>query len=208
MAKIYTIPVNFNRSGYVLNGLLETRKAIEAVCGLLLGFVVCKFIPIKGMVLNIVVHTLLMGTFGLLGLFGVRGDPFSVFLSNYLRWRKLRKKPYIYNPHGVAFPDAPAKMVFAEQDAGDFLADLADSFRNKFAKEKPVYTEGETFKFADDPLVERLRNIEEQQKEALAEQSEKDVVPTQPEAEPATVDLDILMEGIGKLNSAGRGDEQ
>ena len=38
MAKLYNIPVNFNRSGYVFNGLLETRKAVEAVCGLLIGF--------------------------------------------------------------------------------------------------------------------------------------------------------------------------
>lgn len=206
MSKLYNIPVNFNRSGYVFNGLLETRKAVEAVCGLLLGLLVCKFLPLKGLVMKIVAHTFFMGAFGLLGLFGVRGDPFSVFFLNFLRWRKLRKKPYIYNPHGMTFAEAPAKMVFAEQDAGDLIADLLDGLHSKFSKPKPVYTEGETFKFADDPVLERLRMLEEQQNELLAQQAAEQAEMEESAPSPGTVDLDVLLEGIGRLD-AKEGDE-
>lgn len=203
MAKEYRIPVNFNKGGYVLNGLVETRKAVEAVCGALLGLLICQILPLKNIVLSIVLHLLFIAGFAIVGFVGVRGEPFSVFFINYMRWRRIRRKPYIYNPNGETFSGSPTKMIFEEQDAGDALADVLDAMKAKFQKEKPEYIEGRTFRFQEDPLVERLRNIEEQKKEreeeeAREQQDQTDVSPD--------IDVDALMNELGFQTSAEGGD--
>lgn len=189
MAKIYHIPVNFNKSGYVLNGLIETRKAVEAGCGALLGFLICQILPLNNIVVSIILHLFLMTTFAVIGFLGVRGDPFSVFFVNYLRWRSIRKHPFIYNPNGEVFSGSPTKMLFEEQDAGDYIADALDALRAKFAKESPEYIEGKTFRFAQDPTVARLRSIEEQRK-AYSEEAAAN-----PD-EQSDINVDALMRDI------------
>lgn len=188
MAKEYRIPVNIKKGGYILNGLLETRKAVEAVIGALLGFIICQLLPLKGIVLTIVVHFLVMVSFALIGLLGVRGEPFSVFFVNYIHWRKSRKNPFIYNPNGETFTDSPAKMIFEERDAGDALADALDAFKSKFAKNRPEYIEGKTFTFSDDPTVARLQEIEEYKKEReeMDEENQPEMV-----GEEAHSDIDV-----------------
>lgn len=190
MSKIYHIPVNFNKSGYVLNGLIETRKAVEAGCGALLGLIICQLLPLNNLVLSIVCHLFFMATLAVLGFLGVRGDPFSVFLVNYLRWRAVRKHPFIYNPNGETFSGSPTKMLFEERDAGDVIADALDAFRAKFAKKDPEYIEGKTFRFAQDPTVSRLRSIEEQQK-AYTEELAQDA-----KSEQSDINVDALMQGV------------
>lgn len=201
MAKIYRIPVNFKKGGYVFNGLIETRKAVEAVCGALIGLIICQILPLKNIVLSILLHFLFMAVFAIVGFIGVRGEPFSVFFMNYMRWRKIRKKPYIYNPNGMTFAGSPTLRIFNEQDAGDVVADWLASIKAKFAKERPEYIEGETFQFAEDPLLTRLQSIEEQQIERAAEAAQE-------RAERTEKDLDVesLMEDIAS-SEAQRGGE-
>lgn len=195
MSKIYHIPVNFNKGGYVLNGLIETRKAVEAGCGALLGLLICQILPLNNIVLSIVCHLFFIATFAIIGFIGVRGDPFSVFFMNYLRWRSVRKHPFIYNPNGETFTVSPTEMLFDERDAGDMIADAMDAFRAKFEKEKPEYIEGKTFRFAEDPTVARLRSMEEQRK-ALAADEEGHAEQSQSENDAPDINVDTLMQGI------------
>lgn len=188
MAKEYRIPVNIKKGGYVLNGLLETRKAVEAVIGALLGFIVCQLLPLKGIVVIIVFHFLFIVSFALIGLLGVRGEPFSVFFVNYIHWKRNRKKPFIYNPNGETFAGSPTKMIFEERDAGDAMADMLDALKARFAKERPEYIEGKTFTFSEDPLVARLHDIEQMQQERLQQESEE---PQSMVGEEAQADIDV-----------------
>lgn len=205
MAKIYRIPVNFKKGGYVFNGLIETRKVIEAACGALLGLIICQILPLKNIVLSIMLHFVFILSFALVGFIGVRGEPFSVFFMNYVRWRKVRKKPFIYNPNGMTFSGSPTLRIFNEQDAGDVLADWFASFKAKFSKERPEYIEGETFQFAEDPLLIRLQSIEEQQMERAAEAAE-----TRSERAENELDVDTLMQEIAhrEAQTGGEGNEE
>lgn len=205
MAKIYRIPVNFKKGGYVFNGLIETRKAVEAVCGALIGLIICQILPLKNIVLSILLHFLFIAAFAIIGFVGVRGEPFSVFFMNYMRWRKIRKKPYIYNPNGMTFAGSPTLRIFDEQDAGDVVADWLASIKARFAKERPEYIEGETFQFAEDPLLTRLQSIEEQQIERAAEAAHERTERTEKD-----LDVESLMEDIAssEAQEGGETDEK
>lgn len=205
MAKIYRIPVNFKKGGYVFNGLIETRKAVEAVCGALIGLIICQILPLKNIVLSILLHFLFIAAFAAVGFVGVRGEPFSVFFMNYMRWRKIRKKPYIYNPNGMTFAGSPTLRIFNEQDAGDVVADWFAAIKAKFAKERLEYIEGETFQFAEDPLLVRLQNIEEQQIERAAEAAQERL-----ERSKTNLNVESLMEEISSTEAkkGGESDEK
>lgn len=205
MSKIYHIPVNFNKGGYVLNGLVETRKAVEAGCGALLGLIISQILPINNIVLSIVCHLFFIVTLAIIGFIGVRGDPFSVFFMNYLRWRAVRKHPFIYNPNGEAFTVSPTEMLFDERDAGDMIADAMDAFRAKFEKEKPEYIEGKTFRFAEDPTVARLRSMEEQRR-IMAAEEEPPSDQSQSGHDTADINVDTMMQGIVPQATGKEGD--
>lgn len=197
MAKEYIIPHNFNKSGYVLNGMIETRKAVEAGCGAVIGFLICQILPLKNPVWSIIIHILLIGLLGVIGFIGVRGDPTSVFLRNYWRWRKIRKKPFIYNPNGEAFVGSPTELIFEERDAGDIIADALDAFKEKFKPEKPEYVEGKTFMFAADPTLARLRDLSEQRDERKAAEELEAQINATP-ADPDNINIDDMVGSLAE----------
>jgi hypothetical protein len=164
MAKIYQIPVNFNQSGYIFNGLIETRRAIEAGAGALIGFLICRLLPLSG-IASISVYLFVMLILGALGYFGIRGELISSYVVYVWKWRKIRKKPYLYNPNGEAFAISAAQVHMDETAIQDVVADVLDDLRSKFDKAPPEYIEGKTFVFAEDPLAEKIRSAQEEMDE-------------------------------------------
>lgn len=163
MSKIYHIPVNFNQSGYVFNGLIETRKAVEAVGGVLLGYLICKLLPLPSGLVSISIYVFVCLLMGMIGFVGIRGEPISSYLIYRHKWKKIRKKPFIYNPNGEVFAMPTAQVILDEPAIQDALADAWENFTAKFQQKQSDYVLGETFRFAEDPMIARMKNAQEQQ---------------------------------------------
>lgn len=197
MAKIYQIPVNFNQSGYVFNGLIETRRAIEGGAGALLGFLFCRLLPLSG-VASISIYVFFMLALAALGYFGIRGELISSCVVYVWKWRKIRKKPYLYNPNGEAYAISATQVHMDETAIQDIVADVLDDIRAKFDKAPPEYIEGKTFVFAEDPLAERIRSAQEKMDEDEYDAEEIDAPDAADETPDSTggLDLDDLIGSI------------
>ncbi len=179
----YIIPANFMETGYVLNGAVAWRNAIEGVILGILGYSICNILPLPGGLDNITYYILIIFPMALLGLTGVQGDPLSVFIVDVLKWRK-RRKPYLYNNHGLAYTQAAADKLFEAPQFRDMLADAIEKMRNSMAEEDMEYIEGVTFRFADDPEAEALRSAQEEilekaKPQAVVQKEEKAEAPAQ-----------------------------
>lgn len=85
------IPPNLSSTGGILGGMLDTRRVIEGMLGGGLAFVLYLFIRplISGMIPFYI--CLLLGVVLLaVGLLGVNGEPFSVFLFNIANYEQRR----------------------------------------------------------------------------------------------------------------------
>lgn len=185
--KYYKIPNNFKDSGYILNGQVAVRNAIDAVIMGLLGVLLASFMPVKG-TSAISVYILFAGLLGMAGLVGVKGVPLSTFLLDFIGWQKRRKKPYLYNNHGESFSQSAADLALQAPQLRDMIANAIDGVKARFASGEKVYVEGKTFEFALDPELEALRFAEQEkaEKEKLNEQP-KTPPPQKPaEQTPAT----------------------
>jgi hypothetical protein len=161
----YTIPNNFKDSGYIFNGQIAVRNAIDAIIMGLIGVLIAWLIPAEGPT-KISVFILFAGLLGMAGLVGVKGVPLSTFLLDFVGWRKRRKKPFLYNDHGESFAMSSADIALESGSIRDMIADLLLGMKSKVASEGKRYVEGENFVFAADPELEALRFAEqEQQKE-------------------------------------------
>lgn len=202
MENKYNIPVNYNRSGYVLNGMVQTRKAVEAGVGALIGYIICNLLPLQGGIQSISYYILICGFFAMFGLAGIRGEPISTYFLNFCRWRKIRKKPYFYNPNGKAYSLSAADVMLESPDMRDKFADILDKMRSSLSSPEPEYIEGQTFRFAEDPLYERLdQAVEEKQKispessEAADKQSDN-LIPDHTEQPENELNIEEIIDNI------------
>ena len=161
MKERFIIPGNFMESGYVFSGTVAIRNAVEAGILAVVGLMVCKMLPLPSGTEGITPTILIVAPFGMLGLYGVQGDPLSVFLSDFFKWRR-RRKPYFYNSHGQAYTQEAADMLDDAPQIRDMLADALEKIKKNMASEEVRYVEGETFTFADDPEQVALRLAQEQ----------------------------------------------
>lgn len=160
MKKHFVIPTNFMETGYVFNGMIAIRNAVEGVILGILGFFLCKIIPMPDSEIAISYHIMIIFPLFMLGAVGVQGDPLSVFIFDFFKWRK-RRKPYFYSNHGEAYTQEAADMLLEAPQLRDFIADAIDKTKAKFAAEEIDYVEGKTFRFAEDPEQEALRMAQE-----------------------------------------------
>ena len=161
MKRNYVIPTNFMETGYVMNGAVSIRNAIEGGILALLGFFLCKILPIPSGVDGISYYILICLPLGMVGALGVQGDPLSVFIWDFFKWRK-RRKPFFYSGHSEAYTMEAADMLMEAPQFRDYLADTIDKVRRSFAAEEIDYVEGETFRFAEDPEQAALRYAQEE----------------------------------------------
>lgn len=189
--KIYSIPSNYKDSGYIANGMIEARKAIDAAWLGVIGFCIAKLIPFsEGSALT--GYILLIGLFAIIGLIGINDIPVSTFLADSIKWSK-RRDPYIYNTHGRAYAVTAADVMLNTPGFRDALADALDKAREAMQPKHMDYIEGETFRFADDPDLEELSDAEERKRE-LQEDAAKEISLPVPEAaeQPAPKNNDTL----------------
>ena len=168
----FIIPANFMESGYVLNGAVSVRNAVEACVLVLLGYFICTLLPLPEGLDAITYYILIMGPLGLIGLYGIQGDPISVFILEMFKWYR-RRNPCFYNAHGEAYTQEAAEYLMDTPQLRDMVADVIDDLRKKMASEETVYVEGETFRFATDPEREALRQAQEELKTKREEEFAK-----------------------------------
>ena len=161
MKKHFVIPTNFMETGYVFNGMFAIRNVVEGIILGILGFFICKIIPMPDSEIAISYYIMIIFPLFMLGAVGVQGDPLSVFILDFFKWRK-RRKPYFYSNHGEAYTQEAADMLLEAPQLRDFIADAIDKTKAKFATEEIDYVEGETFRFAEDPEQEALRIAQEE----------------------------------------------
>lgn len=169
MRKSYVIPTNFMETGYVLNGAVAIRNAIEAGVLALVGFLICKMLPLQSGIDALPTYIFIIAPFAMAGIVGVQGDPLSTFVIGFFKWRK-RRNPYFYSGHNEAYTLEAAEKLMDAPQFRDMLADVVDGIRAKMATEEVQYVEGKTFEFATDPEQAALKQAQD---DLLAKQKEE-----------------------------------
>lgn len=161
--KIYRIPTNFRQAGYIFNGMIAIRNAIDALLFGLLGLLIASLLPLTGTG-RLSISILLAGLLAMIGLAGVREKPLSTFLADVVRWL-FRRKPRLYNSHGGAYSVTAEELMLQQPQLRDSLADLLDKVKKSISSDQPELIEGVNFAFAPDPELEALRFAQEMKEE-------------------------------------------
>lgn len=193
----FIIPTNFMETGYVMNGAVSIRNAIEAGVMALLGVSFCKLLPIPGGTQAITYCILICGPLGLVGLYGVGGDPLSVFIIDFIKWRR-RRKPCFYSDHGEAYTQEAADLLRDAPQMRDMLADAVDKMRAHMASSDIDYVEGETFEFAVDPEQQALKDAQKE----LAEKREAELAKLREEQQARDAELAVRNNPFRKQEGA------
>ena len=153
--KQFIIPENFMGESRLFQGQLKTRNVVEG--GLISGVLAIFFwnvisVPITTKISLVI---FLSAPLGLLGLFGVNGDPLSTFIKIFFSWRRKRGL-MLFNNEARALKEAPIKLMMSEDGMGDKLRDFLDTRKEKKAAERASQemVEGKTFEFAPDSSLE------------------------------------------------------
>lgn len=175
MRERFYIPMNFMESGYLFNGLVSIRNAIEAGVLSMLAYYFCKLFPIPSGLDGVPYYIFIISPVALLSVSGIRGDPLSVFVIDFFRWRRHRK-PSLYSNHGKAYTAEAANALMEEPQIRDMLANVVDRVRANMSAKDIDYVEGKNFEFMDDPQQQALQQVEEEirmgKEEALAKLQE------------------------------------
>lgn len=164
----YRIPLNFGGGSKLFNGQFEIRQVVETgVVVLLVGFLLNLFAPLS--MNTISAYIIVCGIAGFAALEITKRDSLVTFLRNIIRWLKIRKKPYVFNPNPEAFVVTGIELLEDRTSIREIFASATEGIREKLSKKRPEYIEGKTFLFAEDPLVESLRRASE---DRLLEQEE------------------------------------
>lgn len=153
--KQFIIPENFMGESRLFQGQLKTRNVVEG--GLISGVLAIFFwnvisVPITTKISLVIFFS---APLGLLGLFGVNGDPLSTFIKIFFSWRRKRGL-MLFNNEARALKEAPIKLMMSEDGMGDKLRDFLDARKEKKAAERASQemVEGKTFEFAPDSSLE------------------------------------------------------
>lgn len=133
--KQFIIPENFMGESRLFQGQLKTRNVVEG--GLISGVLAIFFwnvisVPITTKISLVI---FLSAPLGLLGLFGVNGDPLSTFIKIFFSWRRKRGL-MLFNNEARALKEAPIKLMMSEDGMGDKLRDFLDTRKEKKAAER------------------------------------------------------------------------
>ena len=198
MAKQYTIPMNINQSGRMLNGLLETRRVIEAAAGAVIGFIFCSIIPLPMGAFKISLYVFVCLLLAFIGFIGIQGEPVSRFLLFWWKWRKVRKKPYFYNYACRTFTVSAAELHIEEAE-NNALADMLDHLKAKLSSAPAEHTEGETFVFAEDPVEQWLLAAQEQ-RSAQTGETDQPAAPEAPAVAEPPEENDFFSQEVSEIN--------
>lgn len=184
MRKIYRIPENIMKGSKVFNGTIELRNFVEGCILVLLGLFACRFIPVRPDN-KISLYILICAPLFLIGIKGIQGDPVSSFVRCFIHWMR-NKKPYLRNPHGLAYDKRSSDLMFEDTEWRKALGDFIKSLKKKYTKKKK-FIEGKTFRFAEDPEWSYLRDRTNLPKDAPVQEQPNGTAPI------ATLDLSDLI---------------
>lgn len=116
--KQFIIPENFMGESRLFQGQLKTRNVVEG--GLISGVLAIFFwnvisVPITTKISLVIFFS---APLGLLGLFGVNGDPLSTFIKIFFSWRRKRGL-MLFNNEARALKEAPITQLLAALEAGE-----------------------------------------------------------------------------------------
>lgn len=167
--EVYTIPDNFIKEGYILNGNIRLRNAFEAVIMTGVAALVLWNLPIQDWSIKLTVTVTFSTPMLLIGIIGVNGDPISVFLRNALHWFQS-KRILLYNGKIATVRTRPVEDVFNRELPRDRIIYAFDSMKKNHGNDKPgVLVEGRDFVFSDD---DEFRRKEAKEKEAAKKAEE------------------------------------
>jgi len=214
--KLYRIPTNYSQSGKVFRGMIDKRNLVDAIILGVIGYFLASLLGFDGDS-AISGYILIIGLFFVFGIIGIHGIPVSVYVIDAKRWRKRKKKPYLYNNHGGVYTVSAADIMLNAPQLRDTLADAIDRVRAALTPKKPDYIEGETFQFAEDPELLALQAAQEAlEKENDSAQDDDDEAADSKEAttevqpEPAAkVGLNIkgILKNLNTLEEGERNNE-
>lgn len=162
--EVYTIPDNFIKDGYILNGNIRFRNAVEAA--LMTGATALIFwnLPIHDWIIKLSVTITFSTPMLLIGIIGVNGDPISVFLKKALHWFQS-KRILLYNGKVATVHTRPVESVLNRELPRDKIVYALGNFkRSHGAKDHDVLVEGRDFVFTDD---DDFRREEAREKESV-----------------------------------------
>ena len=191
--KIFHIPLNYEQPGHVLNGMIPFRNFIDGLVLGIIGFFISSIFAPDNFWDAISWYILICGLLFMLGVIGIQGTPLSVYLFDFIRWTQ-RRTPYFYNHHGTAYSSSAADVMLEAPQLRDHIASLVETVTEKLARKEVEYVEGETFQFAEDPELARLKNAEEEQEQEQETPAEEAPSADQASAEEQTAttsDLDF-----------------
>lgn len=197
--KVYFIPLNYEQPGHVFNGMIPLRNFIDALVLVIIGYFIASIFAPADFWEAISWYILICGLLGLLGIIGIQGIPLSIYLLDFIKWTR-RRAPYFFNHHGSAYSCSAADVMLHAPQFRDYVADLLESFTDKFKPQKAAYIEGETFEFAEDPELAYLQNAEEKAKqETDLSDTPIDKHPAENSGTPSTstnLDFDGILDNI------------
>ena len=158
---IYYIPENFLGESRILNGQIRTRYLIDSIA-LSIIFAAVIALPLLLFVLNdasfnvkVTLLVIIIAPGFLAGQIGYNGDPISVFLINFFKWRKQRQVR-IYNENPRMLGTDPVKALYEQNKGMDKIVSFVQTTQQKRIDKKNAeqYVEGETFEFQYDPGID------------------------------------------------------
>lgn len=91
--QVYNYPSNFQNTGRIFGGKIETKKLIEAaIFGGIIGFIEYIFLAGADMIKMIAIMVITVGPIVILGITGISGDSLSEWISKVINFLKNRRK--------------------------------------------------------------------------------------------------------------------
>lgn len=166
MARTYSIPDNFIEGGKLFSGTVKTRNFIEGVIyGGILALIALQ-IPVSTINTRISLVLFMAAPGFLLGMFGVNGDPFSVFIRNVYQWRKNRKV-MLFNGTAQARKDDIVDKMLAQETPQEILMKNLRSMKEKRESTEETYIEGQDFVFEEDEELTKYADSSDSAKSSI-----------------------------------------
>ena len=184
MENRYYFPQSYTTKTRLFNGLIDLRHAIDAGLLALLGYIICRLLPIPRGIDGLSYYTFVCVPLALIGFHGLWGDAISTTLYHAILWSR-HKKPYIYSNSNQAYPFSVWDVYADRKSFRDRIAGAYQNYQQKHAVADLSYTIGTDFEFAEDPDQASLKF--EYKRRMRAEAPQQGAEDTK--AEPGTQDV-------------------
>lgn len=161
--EVYTIPDNFIKDGYIANGNIRFRNAVEAALLTGVTALILWSLPIQDWTIRLTTTVTFSTPMLIIGIIGVNGDPLSVFLRNAWHWFQS-KRVLLYNGKIATVHTRPVESALNKELPRDKIVyALGNMKKSREPDSHDILVEGRDFVFSDD---DEFRREETREKEA------------------------------------------